>query len=101
VYLRELIEADDFPKRETKLVMALGKDIAGHPVVADMRRLLHVLIAGARGSGQSVCINSIVASILYKALPHEVKVLMIDPKRVELAVYDGIPHLVSPVVTDP
>ena len=79
----------------------MGKDITGNPVVADLRKLLHVLIAGATGSGKSVCINSIVVSLLYKAMPHEVKLLMIDPKRVELAVYDGIPHLVTPVVTDP
>lgn len=101
VYLREVLEDDAFQNSESKLVMALGKDITGGSVVADMRRLLHVLIAGATGSGKSVCINSIVVSILYKALPHEVKLLMIDPKRVELAVYDGIPHLVTPVVTDP
>lgn len=101
VYLREAIESDEFQNSKSKLVMAFGKDIAGKPVVADLRRLLHVLIAGATGSGKSVCINSIVASVLYKALPHEVKLLMIDPKRVELAVYDGIPHLVTPVVTDP
>lgn len=101
VYLREVIESDAFQEAESKLVMALGKDITGNPVVADLRRLLHLLIAGATGSGKSVCINTIVTSILYKALPHEVKLLMIDPKRVELAVYDGIPHLVSPVVTDP
>lgn len=101
VYLREVLESDAFSHSDSKLVMGLGKDITGDAVVADMKRLLHVLIAGATGSGKSVCINSIVVSILYKALPHEVKLLMIDPKRVELAVYDGIPHLVTPVVTDP
>lgn len=101
VLLREVIESEEFQGSDSKLVMALGKDIAGRPVVADLRKLLHVLIAGATGSGKSVCINTIIASILYKALPHEVKLLMVDPKRVELAMYDGIPHLVSPVVTDP
>lgn len=101
VYLREVLESDAFQRGDSKLLMGLGKDITGNPVVADMRKLLHVLIAGATGSGKSVCVNSIVVSILYRALPHEVKLLMIDPKRVELAVYDGIPHLVTPVVTDP
>lgn len=101
VYLREVIESEEFQKASSRLMLALGKDIAGNPVVADLRKLLHVLIAGSTGSGKSVCINTIIASILYKALPHEVKLLLIDPKRVELAVYDGIPHLVSPVVTDP
>lgn len=101
VYLREVIESEEFQKSSSHLVVALGKDIAGNPVVADLRKLLHVLIAGATGSGKSVCINTIIVSILYKALPHQVKLLMIDPKRVELSVYDGIPHLVSPVVTDP
>lgn len=101
VYLREVIESEEFQKSSSPLVVALGKDIAGKPVVADLRKLLHVLIAGATGSGKSVCINTIIVSILYKALPHQVKLLMIDPKRVELSVYDGIPHLVSPVVTDP
>ena len=101
VYLREVIESEEFQKSSSPLVVGLGKDIAGKPVVADLRKLLHVLIAGATGSGKSVCINTIIVSILYKALPHQVKLLMIDPKRVELSVYDGIPHLVSPVVTDP
>lgn len=101
VYLREVLEADAFSRGDSKLLIGLGKDITGNAVVADLRKLLHVLIAGATGSGKSVCINSIVVSLLYKALPNEVKMLMIDPKRVELAVYDGIPHLVTPVVTDP
>lgn len=101
VYLREVLESPQFRDASSKLVVGLGKDIAGNPVVADLTKLLHVLIAGATGSGKSVCINSIICSILYKALPNEVKLLMIDPKRVELAVYDGIPHLITPVVTDP
>lgn len=101
VFLREVLEDDTFSRGDSKLLIGLGKDITGNAVVADLRKLLHVLIAGATGSGKSVCINSIVVSLLYKALPNEVKLLMIDPKRVELAVYDGIPHLVTPVVTDP
>lgn len=101
VYMREVLESDAFLRSESKLVAALGKDIAGNPVIADLTKLLHVLIAGATGSGKSVCINTIICSLLYKAQPHEVKLMMIDPKRVELAVYDGIPHLITPVVTDP
>ncbi len=81
--------------------MGLGKDIAGECVVADIGKMPHVLIAGSTGSGKSVCINSLITSILYKAKPSEVKLLMIDPKVVELSVYNGIPHLLIPVVTDP
>ncbi|HHV61863.1 MAG TPA: DNA translocase FtsK [Firmicutes bacterium] len=100
VYLRDVLEADEFQKRDGRLTVAIGKDIAGGPVVADLTRLLHVLVAGATGSGKSVCLNTLIASILFKAKPSEVKLLMIDPKRVELTTYDGIPHLLSPVVTD-
>ncbi|NPV52878.1 MAG: DNA translocase FtsK [Firmicutes bacterium] len=100
VYLRDVLESDEFQKREGRLTIAIGKDIAGGPVVADLTRLLHVLVAGATGSGKSVCLNTLIASILFKAKPGEVKLLMIDPKRVELTTYDGIPHLLSPVVTD-
>jgi len=81
--------------------MALGKDIAGNPVVADLRKLPHLLVAGATGSGKSVCLNAMIASFLYKSSPEQVQLLMIDPKRVELTVYNGIPHLICPVVTDP
>jgi len=101
VYLRDVLESEAFAREASPLTMALGKDIAGQPVVADLRKILHLLIAGATGSGKSVCINSIIISLLYKARPTEVKFIMVDPKRVELAVYDGIPHLMAPVVTDP
>lgn len=100
VYLRELIEAPDFTKTPGRLTLALGKDVAGKPVIADLVKMPHLLIAGATGSGKSVCLNTIIASVLFKALPSEVKFLIIDPKMVELATYNGIPHLVSPVVTD-
>jgi S-DNA-T family DNA segregation ATPase FtsK/SpoIIIE len=101
VLFREVVESEEFQRAESKLSIALGKDISGAPIVTDLRKMLHVLVAGATGSGKSVCINCITSSILYKAQPYEVKLLMIDPKRVELQVYDGIPHLVAPVVTDP
>lgn len=101
VHFREVVESPEFRDHPSKLVAALGKDIAGKPVIADLTKLLHLLIAGATGSGKSVCINTLICSILFKARPDEVKLLMIDPKRVELAVYDGIPHLITPVVTDP
>lgn len=101
VHLREVLESDAFTSNPSRLLIGLGKDIAGNPVVADLTRLLHLLIAGATGSGKSVCINTIIASLLYRALPDELKLLMIDPKRVELSNYDGIPHLIAPVVTDP
>lgn len=101
VHLRDLLETQEFMQAKSKLTMALGKDIAGNPVVADLAKMPHLLIAGATGSGKSVCLNTLIASILFKATPDEVKFLMIDPKMVELATYNGIPHLVSPVVTDP
>ncbi len=101
VPLREVLESDKFREHPSKLAVALGKDIAGDPMVADLARMPHLLIAGATGSGKSVCINSLIASILYKATPEEVKLILIDPKVVELSVYNGIPHLLIPVVTDP
>ncbi len=101
VYLREVLESEEFQRPQSRLTIALGKDIAGAPVVGDMGKMLHLLVAGATGSGKSVCLNSIICSILFKAAPNEVRLLMIDPKRVELSVYDGIPHLLAPVVTDP
>jgi len=101
VFLREIIECDKFKNFHSKLAFAVGKDIAGNPVVADVADMPHLLIAGATGAGKSVCINTLIASILYKARPDEVKLLMIDPKVVELSVYNGIPHLLIPVVTDP
>lgn len=101
VHLRDLLETQEFIQGSSKLTISLGKDIAGNPVVADLAKMPHLLIAGATGSGKSVCINTLIVSILFKATPDEVKFLMIDPKMVELAMYNGIPHLVSPVVIDP
>lgn len=101
VALREVIESDDFQKSKSKLSVALGKDIAGNPVIGDIGKMPHVLIAGATGSGKSVCINTLITSLIYKANPNEVKFIMIDPKVVELGIYNGIPHLLVPVVTDP
>ena len=101
VALRDLLESDEFTKAKSKTIFAAGKDIAGKTVVADIEKMPHLLIAGQTGSGKSVCINTIIMSILYKARPSEVKLIMIDPKVVELSVYNGIPHLLIPVVTDP
>lgn len=101
VYLRDLLESDTFKKQPSPIAFAAGKDIAGKPIVADIAKMPHLLIAGATGSGKSVCINTIIMSILYKASPDEVKLIMIDPKMVELSAYNGIPHLLTPVVTDP
>ena len=101
VFLQDVLISPEFQKHPSRLAMALGKDIAGNPVVADLRKLPHLLVAGATGSGKSVCLNTIIASFLYKSSPEEVQLLMIDPKRVELTMYNGIPHLISPVVTDP
>lgn len=101
VMLRDLLQSDEFQNAKSKLSFAAGKDIAGKPVVTDIAKMPHLLIAGATGSGKSVCINTLIISILYKASPDEVKLIMIDPKVVELSVYNGIPHLFIPVVTDP
>ena len=101
VMLRELLQSQEFQTAKSKLAFAVGKDIAGKPVVTDIAKMPHLLIAGATGSGNSVCINTLIVSILYKAKPEEVKLIMIDPKVVELSVYNGIPHLLIPVVTDP
>ncbi len=101
VKIREIIDSQVFSSAKSKLSVALGKDISGEQRVADIAKMPHGLIAGATGSGKSVCINSIIMSILYKATPDEVKLLLIDPKVVELGVYNGIPHLIVPVVTDP
>jgi len=101
VTLREVMESPVFQNAASKLTIALGRDISGQPIVADLARMPHLLVAGATGSGKSVCINGIITSILYKAAPDEVKFLMVDPKMVELNVYNGIPHLLAPVVTDP
>jgi len=101
VLLRSLIDSREFQQAQSPLTAAIGRDIQGNPLLCDLARMPHMLIAGATGSGKSVCINSILMSILYKASPDEVKMLMIDPKVVELNIYNGIPHLIHPVVTDP
>lgn len=101
VPLRDVIESDEFDDNTSKLSVALGKDVAGKVVIADIGKMPHVLIAGSTGSGKSVCINTIITSLIYKSKPSEVKLVMVDPKVVELSVYNGIPHLLIPVVTDP
>lgn len=101
VTMREVMESGAFQDASSKLSITFGRDIAGQPIVGNLARMPHMLVAGATGSGKSVCINGIIASVLYKAKPDEVKFLMIDPKMVELNVYNGIPHLLAPVVTDP
>ena len=101
VHLRDVLESPEFYDSNSKLTVALGKDVAGNIQLADIAKMPHVLIAGSTGSGKSVCINTIITSIIYKAKPSEVKLVMVDPKVVELSVYNGIPHLLIPVVTDP
>ena len=101
VHFRELVESHTFNAFKSKLAFAVGKDIAGKTVVTDLAKMPHLLIAGATGSGKSVCINTLIMSLLYKSSPEEVKLIMIDPKMVELSIYNGIPHLLIPVVTDP
>lgn len=100
ITMREMLETKEFNEAESKISFALGKDISGNVIFADIAKMPHVLIAGATGSGKSVCINSLIISLLYKSSPDEVRLLMIDPKMVELEVYNGIPHLLIPVVTD-
>ena len=101
VHLRDIIESDEFRNHKSNLAFALGKNVAGEAVVADIAKMPHVLIAGSTGSGKSVCINTLITSIIYKSKPSDVKLVMVDPKVVELSVYNGIPHLLIPVVTDP
>ena len=101
VYLRELLESDAFKNHKSHLAFAVGKDIGGQVVVTDVAKMPHLLIAGATGSGKSVCINTLIMSLIYKSRPEDVKLIMVDPKVVELSVYNGIPHLLIPVVTDP
>ena len=101
VMLRDLLESSEFKNSRSKISFATGRDIGGKVVVSDIAKMPHLLVAGATGSGKSVCINTLIMSVLYKATPDEVKLIMIDPKVVELSVYNGIPHLMIPVVTDP
>lgn len=101
VHFREVLDSDEFRENKSKLTIGLGKDVAGNVQLADIAKMPHVLIAGSTGSGKSVCINTIITSIIYNAKPSEVKFVMVDPKVVELSVYNGIPHLLIPVVTDP
>lgn len=101
VRIRDVIESQEFAQHQSKLAFAVGKDVSGEIIVIDIAKMPHLLIAGATGSGKSVCINSLIVSLLYKATPEEVKLLMIDPKVVELGIYNGIPHLLIPVVTEP
>ena len=101
VYLRDLVESENFLNNESRLALAIGKDIGGHPYFADLAKMPHLLIAGATGSGKSVCLNTLICSILFHARPDEVRFIMVDPKMLELGVYDTIPHLLIPVVKDP
>lgn len=101
VRVRDVIESQEFAQHQSKLAFAVGKDVSGETIIIDIAKMPHLLIAGATGSGKSVCINSLIVSLLYKAAPEEVKLLMIDPKVVELGIYNGIPHLLIPVVTEP
>ena len=101
VYAREVIDSAAFQNSKSKLSFAVGKDISGNCIVGDISKLPHMLIAGTTGSGKSVCMNTLIISLLYKAKPEEVRLIMVDPKMVELGVYNGIPHLLIPVVTDP
>ncbi len=101
VYLRELLASEDFEKSKHRLAIALGKTIGGEPVIVDLARMPHLLVAGTTGSGKSVAINTMILSLLYRLRPEECRLIMVDPKMLELSVYDGIPHLLTPVVTDP
>ncbi|WP_456430708.1 DNA translocase FtsK [Thermosulfuriphilus sp.] len=101
VHLKEIIASEAFRKSSSRLTIALGKDISGHPVVADLAKMPHLLIAGATGTGKSVCLNAMIISLIYKSTPQMLRFLMIDPKRIELSIYDGIPYLLHPVVIEP
>ena len=100
VALSEILRSSDYDEAGSPLTLALGKDIGGQPVVVDLARMPHLLVAGTTGSGKSVAVNAMILSLLYKTLPDEVRMIMIDPKMLELSVYEGIPHLLTPVVTD-
>jgi S-DNA-T family DNA segregation ATPase FtsK/SpoIIIE len=99
--MRDLFESDEWRNTKARIPLALGKDVYGHPIIADLAEMPHLLIAGSTGSGKSVCINSIIASLLYRFSPDQLRFVMIDPKVVELQQYNALPHLVVPVVTDP
>jgi S-DNA-T family DNA segregation ATPase FtsK/SpoIIIE len=101
VYLRELLSTDDYANSAAKLPLCLGKTIGGEPVIVDLARMPHLLIAGTTGSGKSVAINTMILSLVYRLRPDQCRLIMVDPKMLELSVYDGIPHLLTPVVTDP
>lgn len=101
VHLRDLLSSDDYEKSKTQLTLILGKDISGAPIIADLARMPHLLVAGTTGSGKSVAVNAMIMSLIYRLPPERCKFIMIDPKMLELSIYDGIPHLLSPVVTDP
>ena len=101
VHIRDVLESDAFVKHKSSVAFSVGKDINGSPIVGDIAKFPHVLIAGTTGSGKSVCTNSLIVSMLYKSTPEDVRFIMVDPKMVELAPYNGIPHLLIPVVTDP
>ena len=101
IWLRDVIEAENFTQTKSKLTLAMGKDINGRIVTADLATMPHVLIAGSTGSGKSVAINAMIMSVLYKATPQQVRLILVDPKRVELGMYEGIPHLFTPIITEP
>ena len=101
VHLRDVIDSEEFATSNSKVSVGLGKDVSGQRIIADIAKMPHLLVAGSTGSGKSVCVNTLITSIIYKAKPSEVKLVMVDPKIVELSVYNGIPHLLIPVVTDP
>ena len=101
VYLREMVASDNFDKTKFKLALCLGKTIGGEPVIAELAKMPHLLVAGTTGSGKSVAINTMILSLLYRLTPDECRLIMVDPKMLELSIYDGIPHLLTPVVTDP
>ncbi len=100
VHLRDVLDCSDFKDARGGIPVGLGKDIAGKPVITDLAKMPHLLVAGTTGSGKSVCVNTLISSILFSRKPEEVKLLLIDPKMVELSIYNGIPHLMAPVVTD-
>ena len=101
MYLSEILDNSNFKKKEIKLPIALGKNISGTPIIGDLSAMPHLLIAGTTGSGKSVCINTIILSLLYKHTPERCKFILIDPKMLELSTYEGIPHLLCPVITRP